>query len=78
MRSFFVVVYTPSLQLFGRIFKPHEPMSVQTFCTEPAVEGLDIGIVGTSIFDLFCVFFVLWFEGRVIPLIPKPVVPRLS
>ena len=33
---------------------------------------------GTSIFDLFCVFFVLWFEGRVIPLILKPVVPRLS
>jgi len=45
-RSFFVVVSAPSLQLFGSIFKPHEPVSVQTLLAEFAVERFDLCIVG--------------------------------
>ena len=46
VRSFFVVVSTPSVQLFGGIFEAHEPVSVQAFRPEPAVEGLDKRVAG--------------------------------
>ena len=40
-----VVVVAPSLQLFGRICKRQEPVSVQTLGPEAAVEGFDEGVV---------------------------------
>ena len=45
VRSYRVVVSTPSLQLFPRIGEAHEPVLVQAFCPEPPIEGLDEGIV---------------------------------
>ena len=45
MRSFFIVVSTPSVQLFGRIFKPHEPVRIQSLRAEPAIEGFDVGVI---------------------------------
>jgi hypothetical protein len=41
-----VVVSAPSLQLFAGVGKAHEPMRVQTFRPQPAVEGLDEAVVG--------------------------------
>src|SRR6056297_2365588 len=43
--SVLVVVSTPILQLFSGIRKAHEPMCVQAFRAELAVEGLDEAIV---------------------------------
>src|SRR6056297_223055 len=43
--SVLVVVSTPILQLFSGIRKAHEPMCVEAFRTELAVEGLDEAIV---------------------------------
>ena len=40
-----IVVSTPSLQLFCRIRKAQEPMGVQTFRPELAVEGFDEAVV---------------------------------
>ena len=41
-----VVVLTPILQFFLRVDKAHEPMGIQTFRSEAAVERLDECIVG--------------------------------
>src|SRR5262249_48989955 len=46
MWAFFVVVLAPILQFFLGVCKAHEPMSIQTFRSEPAVECFDEGIVG--------------------------------
>ena len=46
VRSFVIVVSTPSLQLFGGIFKAHEPVNIQAFRPEPPIERLDKGVVG--------------------------------
>jgi len=43
--AFRVVVSTPSLQIFGRICERQEPVDVQTFSPEPAIEGFDEGVV---------------------------------
>lgn len=40
-----VVVSTPSLQFLPRIAKAHEPVRVQAFRPEAAVDALDIGVV---------------------------------
>ena len=45
VRSYRVVVSTPSLQLFSRISEAHEPVLVQAFGPEPPIERLDEGIV---------------------------------
>ena len=45
MRSFFVVVSTPRLQLFASIFQRQESVSVQAFAAQLAVERLDECIV---------------------------------
>lgn len=45
-RAFRIVVSTPSLQLFARIRKGQEPVGVQAFGPELAVERLDEAIVG--------------------------------
>lgn len=45
MWAHLVVVSAPILQLFGRIRKRQEPVRVQAFCPEAAVEGFDEGIV---------------------------------
>ena len=45
MRPDLVVVSAPSLQLFRRVCKRQEPVSVQALGPEAAVEGLDEGIV---------------------------------
>ena len=45
MRSNIVVVYTPSLQFFAGIVKAHEPMRIQAFLPEAAVEGFDESVV---------------------------------
>ena len=45
MGSVFVVVPTPSLQFFLRVRKAHEPVRVQAFGPELAVERLDEAIV---------------------------------
>src|SRR5688572_6092759 len=39
------IMPTPSLQLFGRIRKRQEPVGVQTFSPEPAIEGFDERVV---------------------------------
>jgi hypothetical protein len=44
--AFLIVFSTPSLQLFGCIFKAHEPVRVQALRPEPAIERLDEGVVG--------------------------------
>ena len=46
MGPFFIVVSTPSLQLFLGVGKVHEPMGIQSFDPEPTIEGLYKGIVG--------------------------------
>src|SRR3546814_1340717 len=46
MWPLFIVVSTPSLQLFRRIGKVQEPMGVQAFRPQPAVERLDERVVG--------------------------------
>jgi hypothetical protein len=50
VRSFLVVVSTPSLAFSPRIVEAHEPMSIQTFRSEAAVEcfdeGLSVGLPG--------------------------------
>src|SRR6516164_10056626 len=43
VRSLLVVVSTPSLAFSSRIVEAHEPMRVQTFRSEFAVERLDEG-----------------------------------
>lgn len=45
VRTFFVVVPPPSFDLVPRIIQAEEPMLVEAFLPEPAVEGLDIGVV---------------------------------
>jgi len=45
VRSYRVVFSTPSLQLFSRISRAHEPVLVQAFGPEPPVERLNIRIV---------------------------------
>ena len=45
MRSVLVVVSTPSLQFFLRVCKAHEPVRVQAFGPELAVERLDEAVV---------------------------------
>ena len=45
MRSLLVVVSTPSLAFSARIVEAHEPMRVQTFRSEFAIERLDEGVV---------------------------------
>ena len=44
--SVFVLVSAPSLQLFAGVGKAHEPMGVQAFGPELAVELLDETVVG--------------------------------
>ena len=46
MRSFFVVVSTPCLAFCHRVGEAHEPVGVQAFRPELAVEALDERIVG--------------------------------
>jgi hypothetical protein len=46
VRPFFVVVFTPSLQLFGSIRKRQEPVLVQALGAEAAIEGFDEGVIG--------------------------------
>ena len=46
VRSLLVVVSTPSLAFSARIVEAHEPMRIQAFRPELAVEGFDEGIVG--------------------------------
>lgn len=41
-----VIVSAPSLQLFRRIRKAQEPVSVQTFRPQPGIERFDEGVVG--------------------------------
>ena len=43
VRAFLIVVLAPILQLFLRICKTQEPVSVQTFRAEAAVERFDEG-----------------------------------
>ena len=45
MRAFFIVVLAPILQLFLSIRKTQEPVGVQTFRSEAAVEGFDVSVV---------------------------------
>ena len=45
MRSLLVVVSTPSLAFSARIVEAHEPMRVQAFRSEFAIERLDEGVV---------------------------------
>src|ERR1700722_7631089 len=46
MRAFLIVVPTPILQLFPGVCKAQEPMGVQTFRSEAAIEGFNECIVG--------------------------------
>ena len=46
VRALFVVVLTPILQFFLGVSKAQEPVSVQTFCPEAAIERFDEGVVG--------------------------------
>ena len=46
MGSNLVVVSTPILHFLTRVVKGQEPVLVQAFRAELAVEGLDIGVVG--------------------------------
>ena len=46
VRTFLVIVSTPSLQLFAGIRKGQEPMSVQSLRPELAVERFDEAVVG--------------------------------
>lgn len=45
VRPILVVVSEPSFHLFRRVGKRQEPVSVQALAAEPAVEGLDEGVV---------------------------------
>ncbi len=45
VRAHLVVVSEPILHLFARVGKRQEPVRVQALAPEPAVEGLDEGIV---------------------------------
>ncbi len=45
MRSLFLIVSTPRLQLFASIFQRQEPVRVQAFAAQLAVERLDERIV---------------------------------
>ena len=46
VRPDLVVVSAPSLQLFARIRKIHEPVGIQAFCPQLAVERLNEAVVG--------------------------------
>ena len=46
MGTFLVIVLAPILQFFLRVCKAQEPMRVQTFGSESAVERFDEGVVG--------------------------------
>ena len=46
VRSFLIVVSTPSLAFSARIVEAHEPVRVEAFPSELAVEGFDERIVG--------------------------------
>ena len=46
MRSLLVVVSTPSLAFSPRVVEVHEPVCVQAFRAELAIEGFDEGVVG--------------------------------
>ena len=45
MRSLFVIVSTPSLQLFASVLQVQEPVSVKALAAQLAVEGFDKGVV---------------------------------
>jgi hypothetical protein len=46
MRALFIVVSAPILQLRPGVVKCHEPVSVQAFDAEAAIEGFDERVVG--------------------------------
>jgi len=46
VRSLRVVVGPPVLDDFARLADAREPMQVQTFFTEPAIETLDVSVLG--------------------------------
>lgn len=46
MRSVFVVVFAPILQLFSCIRKAQEPVCIQALRPEPSVEGFNESVVG--------------------------------
>jgi hypothetical protein len=45
MGPFFVVEYTPILQLLARILQAHKPMCVQTFRSEFGIKRLNVRII---------------------------------
>ncbi len=48
MRAHLVVVSAPILHLFRRVGKRQEPVGVQALRPEAAVEGFDVGVVGSG------------------------------
>jgi len=46
MWAFLIVVSKPILHLRARIFKGEEPVGVQTFRSEAAIERFDIRVIG--------------------------------
>ena len=46
MGSILVVVAAPILQLFPGVGKAHEPVGVQTLCSQLAIERFNEGIIG--------------------------------
>tara|TARA_Y100000114_G_scaffold128485_1_gene125558 strand:+ start:1050 stop:1298 length:249 start_codon:yes stop_codon:yes gene_type:complete len=46
VRSVFVVVFSPSLQLFASVLQVNEPVSVQAFAAQLAEKRLDERIIG--------------------------------
>jgi hypothetical protein len=46
VRPFFVVIPPPSFDLIPGVIQAEEPVLVEAFLPESAVEGLDIGVVG--------------------------------
>jgi hypothetical protein len=46
MRPFFIVVLAPILQLFLRVGKAQEPVSIEAFRAQAAVKRFDERIVG--------------------------------
>lgn len=46
MGAFLIVVLAPILQFFLGICKAQEPVSIQTFRSEPTVEGFDECVIG--------------------------------
>jgi hypothetical protein len=46
VRALLVIVLTPILQFFPSVCKAQEPVGVQAFDSEAAIEGLDKCVVG--------------------------------